>query len=286
MPEWIWIVSVLGGLYLLLCFAVWLIQEIFMFHPEKLPQDFTFRYKSGYPFEEVFIDRPDGGKINGILFSITGSEGVVFYFKGNTRSIKGWGKFSEDFVPKGYDFFMIDYPGFGKSTGKRTEKSIYSCGQIAYEWLKTRYSEDKIVIYGRSMGSGFAAKVAAENTPKMLILDSAYYSFDHLAQYYAFFLPAKWIVKYHMPIFKYLKKIACPIYLIHGNKDWMIPYVFSVMLRKVTPDHAWLFSIPGGRHNNLPSIPQYHEALEIILNKAPAQSFSFNPQKGEYYLTK
>ena len=75
--------------------------------------------------DEMFIDIGDGTRINALHYTTPNSKGVMFYFKGNTRSIKGWGKFSKDFISKNYDFFLIDYPGFGKSKGKRTEARIY-----------------------------------------------------------------------------------------------------------------------------------------------------------------
>ena len=96
----------------------------------------------------------DGGSINGIHFKVPNSKGVVYYFKGNSRSIKGWGKFARDFVSKGYDFFMVDYRGFGKSRGRRTEAILYSDAQHVYKWLTKHYDEEQIIIYGRSMGSG------------------------------------------------------------------------------------------------------------------------------------
>ena len=61
----------------------------------------------------------DGGKINALYFKVPNSRGVVYYLKGNSKSIKGWGKFAKDFLSNGYDFFMMDYRGFGKSKGRK-----------------------------------------------------------------------------------------------------------------------------------------------------------------------
>ena len=160
------------AIYLLLCIVAYAVQSFFFFHPEKLPESFQFVSKYDIPMNEVFIDVGDGSRINALHFHTPNSKGVVFYFKGNTRSIKGWGKFSKDFVSKGYDFFMIDYPGFGKSKGKRTESRIYNIAQFSYKLKCERYPEEKIIIYGRSMGSGFAARIASWNHQRMLIMDS------------------------------------------------------------------------------------------------------------------
>ena len=266
------ITGILGislAIYLLICLGAYLIQDYFLFHPEKLPGNFEFSYDT--PFREVFIHVKDGSIINGLLFKTENPKGVVFYFKGNTRSVKGWGaRFSGDFLSKGYDFFIIDYPGFGKSVGKRTERTIFNDGHQAYKWLKKYYPEDQIVIYGRSLGAGFASFVARENKPRMLILDSPYYSFTRLAYYYAPILPLKWLIKYSMPVFKDIKWLKCPLYIIHGTKDRLIPYKFSPMLVAVRPENSQLFPIKGAKHNNLPETKQYHDTLNYILDKGGA----------------
>ncbi|MBT8195261.1 MAG: alpha/beta hydrolase [Bacteroidia bacterium] len=253
-------------IYIGLCFVAYFIQAFFFFHPEKLPQSFQFISKYEIPMEEIFIDLGDGTKINALHYTIPNSKGVVFYFKGNTKSIKGWGKFSKDFIGKNYDFFMIDYPGFGKSKGKRTENRIYNVGQHCYKWLCEKYPEDKIIIYGRSMGSGFAARIASWNRPKSLILDSGFYSFYHLAQRFVPVLPMKWIIRYKIPTFEFLKSMKCPVYFIHGDKDWLIPYRYSVKMNRENPNNSTLFTIEGAKHNDLPSYSKYHKVLYRILN--------------------
>ena len=144
--------------------SVWysiFLQHYFFFRPEILPKSFEYRYP--FPFDEVDFEMEDGGSINGLHFKVPNAKGVVFYLKGNSRSIKGWGKFAKDFVSKGYDFFMIDYRGFGKSSGRRTETTLYNDAQTVYKWLSTQYPEEEIIIYGRSLGSGIAARIASWN---------------------------------------------------------------------------------------------------------------------------
>ena len=166
--------------YLVLCVIAYYIQEFFIFKPEKLHDDFEFKYD--YPFEEVNFTISDKEKINGLRFFTEENEkrGLVLYFHGNTRSIKGWAKYSRDFTVHGFDVLMIDYRGFGKSRGKRSEKAMKEDAQHVYNRLKYDFHipENQIVIYGRSLGSGFAAKLASANKPQMLILDAPYYSFS------------------------------------------------------------------------------------------------------------
>jgi pimeloyl-ACP methyl ester carboxylesterase len=207
----------------------------------------------------------DGGVVNAIHFEVPNARGVVFYLKGNSRSIKGWGKFAKDFLGKGYDFFMMDYRGFGKSSGKRTEQILYSDSLELYDILTGEYTDDEIVVYGRSFGSGVAAYVASKRTPKMLILDSPYYTFRYQIGRFGGWMPLKFLLKYQIPTIKYLEESNCPAYVIHGDRDFIISYEQGVRLTKESD--AELITIKGGRHNNLPQIAQFQEELYRILKE-------------------
>lgn len=257
-------IAIIIGIYLLLCLIFYFGQELFMFHPEKLSRD--FKYKFPFPFRELFFDMEDGGVINGIHFVVPNAKGVVFYVKGNSRSIKGWGKFARDFVSKGYDFFMVDYRGFGKSRGKRTENNIHNDLQHIYKKLAQQYGEDDIVIYGRSIGSGFAARIASWNNPKMLILDSPYFSFTTQLKRYGFWLPINLLSRYTIRTDQFIKKVTCPIFILHGTKDRLIPMRASKKLAKLMPSQTMHIPIKNGGHNNLPELAKYHEELYDILH--------------------
>ena len=107
------ILLIIVGLYIAICVSFYFFQHLAFFRPEKLST--AFEYKYPFPFEELDFDMEDGGHINAIYFKVPNSRGVVYYLKGNSKSIKGWGKFAKDFVSNGYDFFMMDYRGFRKS---------------------------------------------------------------------------------------------------------------------------------------------------------------------------
>lgn len=261
---------ILGGIvlfYPVIMVIIYLIQELFLFHPEKLPLYFKFDYP--YPFEELTFDTEPGAVISGLLFRVPNSRGVVYYFHGNTRSIKGWAKFSRDFTSKGYDVMMIDYRGFGKSRGKRTEAGLFHDALYGYDWLTERYGENNIIVYGRSMGSGFAAKVASENHPRMLILDAPYYSLLHLFQRYLPFVPVKRISRFKVRTDKFLENVSFPVYIYHGTRDLTIPYSMSRRLVRLLGERSTLITIKGGGHNNLRDYPQYHEYMYHILGAIP-----------------
>lgn len=256
--------AILLAFYILLCIAFWFFQDFLIFRPERLPDDFTFKYP--YPFEEIFIKAGKNARINGIHFRVPNSKGVILYFKGNTRSVKGWAKFAKHFLHLDHDFLLMDYRGFGKSRGERTEKLLFKDAQLAYKYLLKQYPEDKIIIYGRSIGSGFATYLASKHNPKLLILDSPYLSFQYIARRYAPFLPLKLLLRYKIRTDLFIRRVNIPIFIFHGEKDFLIPFKHAVKLANINRRQTHLIRIPKGKHNNLNRIPEYHIALYDILS--------------------
>ncbi|WP_299366530.1 alpha/beta fold hydrolase [Winogradskyella sp.] len=269
MPYWVSTVLLVLGIYIAISIALYYLQDYMLFKPEKLPKDFQFDYENQVT-KEYNLETRDGAVINGLRFFPKGeSKGVVLYLKGNSKSIKGWGKFAVDFTRHGYNVLMVDYRGFGKSTGKRSQKAIKRDLQKVYDKLKERTSEDQIVLYGRSLGSGFATKLASLNDPKMLILDAPYYSLAKVAARYASFMPLSLLLKYPLPTYKWLKYVQCPIHIIHGTHDKLILYKSSVKLAQINPKLTKLHTVIGGGHKNLNNFESYHNMLDDILNTEP-----------------
>lgn len=267
----IWtIVVVVLVAYVAINLFVYFAQEKFLFRPEKLPEDFEFKYPN-QKITEYNLERVEGVNINAIHFSQDNPKGVVLYLKGNSRSIKGWGKYAIDFTRLGFDVVMVDYRGFGKSTGKRTERGIKEDLQRVYDILKSKVDQKHIVIYGRSMGSGFAAKLASTNNPRMLILESPYYSMMRMAKRYIPFMPISIAMRFPIKTYKWLEYVNCPIKIIHGTSDKLVPFKNAISLSKIRPKFTRLYPIVEGGHNNLHTFEEYHRMLEEILNSGEIQ---------------
>jgi alpha-beta hydrolase superfamily lysophospholipase len=269
MPYWLTILIVIVIIYIVISIALYYLQDYALFKPEKLPEDFQFYYDN-QETKEYNLTTRDGAVINGLRFFPKGeSKGIVLYLKGNSKSIKGWGKFAVDFTRHDYNVLMVDYRGFGKSTGRRSQKNIKRDMQVVYNKIKEQTTEDRIILYGRSLGSGFATKLASTNNPKMLILDAPYYSLTKVTARYMPFMPLSVLMKYPLPTYKWLKYVQCPIHIIHGTNDKLIPYKSSLKLSKINPKLTKLHSVIGGGHKNLNNFEAYHTMLDDILNSEP-----------------
>ncbi len=251
--------AIIAGLSVL----AYLFQERFLFKPEKLREDFVFKYDA--PFQEYFFDVAPGVRINGLHFFRDNPKGLVLYFHGNSRSIKGWAKYAKDFYRFNYDVVLVDYRGFGKSTGKRNESDMLSDMQFVYDRLKEKYQEDHLIVYGRSLGSGFATKLAADNQPRYLILDAPYQNFIKVIERFLPILPVRWVLRFHLRTDRWLKNVRCHTYILHGTNDRIIPIQHSEALQRIDPNRITLIRIEGGGHNNLPKFDNYHNFIRDIL---------------------
>ena len=242
---------------------VYLVQERLIFKPEILSPDFLYKYD--VPFKELFFDIEPRVRINGLHFFRDQPKGLVLYLHGNSRSIKGWAKYAKDFYRYGYDVVLVDYRGFGKSTGRRSENDMLADIQFVYNALKKEFGEHHLVVYGRSMGSGFAAKIASDNNPRYLILDAPYFSFVKVVERFAPIIPMRYLLRFQLRTDLWLPNVKCHTYILHGTRDWLIPIRHSEELQKLAPHRITLIKIEGGGHNNLPTFPKYHNFIRDIL---------------------
>jgi uncharacterized protein len=244
--------------------GLYFFQEKILFHPEKLPADYRFNFEQ--PFKENDLPVNAKKNLSIVQFTVPDSvcKGVVLYFHGNRKNIERYAPFAVNFTRNNYEVWMIDYPGFGKSTGKRTEQILYDDATTLYKMARARFSKDSIIIYGKSIGTGVAAQLASAKDCKRLLLETPYYSIDALLNHYAFIYPVSWLTKYHFPTFSYLKKVEAPITIFHGTKDEVIPYKQAIQLVKENAG-AELVTIEKGKHNNLNDSPVFHHHLDSLL---------------------
>ena len=257
-----WILIGAASLAALISIVAYVIQSRLIFSPTKLPQSHVFRFD--LPFREEYFAMEDGAIINALHFSVRSPLRIVLYFHGNTGSLDSWGGVAGDFVQHGYEVVVIDYRGFGKSTGSISEHALQSDGMAIYDRLTESYSESDIVVYGRSIGSAPATFVAAHRDPKALILESPFYSMRDLVRHMFPVVPA-FLLRYPLRNDIYLARVTSPILLFHGTDDRVIYYDSSTKLKRLVPA-ARLISIDGGRHNDLPDNQIYKTELRHILS--------------------
>ncbi len=253
-------------LYCSVGIALYHLQEKLLFHPKALPPDFQFRFD--VPFKEVNIPMTETENLNLIQFFPNDStpKGVVIYFHGNSDNVTRYAKHATNFTKHGYEVWMPDYPTYGKTTGKLAEETFYRQAKEVYKLAHSKFSADSIIVYGKSLGSGVASHIAANNDCKALILETPFYSLPDLFRHYAPIYPVSRMSHFKFPVGTNLEEVKAPVTIFHGTDDKVIPYSNSLQLKKELKPGDEFITIEGGAHNNLVSFTLFRSKLDSVLS--------------------
>ncbi len=262
---------VLALLYGGVCAFYWLFQERFIFVRFRVAQGYVFKFAQ--PLEEVFLKMDDGARLHALRFTVEKPRGVILYFHGNTGSLRRWGKRAKRFIDLGYDVLMMDYRGYGKSRGAINEAVLHADADKWFAHAMKLYGEENVVVYGRSLGSGFAVPLAATRAPRMLILESPFASLLDIASYQFPLLPYRWLLRYPMRSDKAMLRVKCPVYIFHGKRDPVVPYKSALRLYSLVPSdtHREMITFAKGFHSDLGSFRRFQRKLDAILGGVGAE---------------
>lgn len=247
------------ALYILVGLYLFLFQERLMFRARQLATDFTFRFEAD--FDELNLEMEDGAVLNALHFKRRDSKGLILYFHGNAGDLSRWGEIVLPFTDYGYEVLVVDYRGYGKSTGERSKENMLADAELIYAQAAALYPQERIIIYGRSLGGTFATHVASKFDPGALVLESPFYSVQDVARRYAWMYPLKPMLKFNFDNSGTINQVSCPITIIHGDEDGVVPISSGVKLKAQRNDIEF-FTIEGGGHNNLADYKKYWEVIK------------------------
>ncbi len=241
--------------------ALWWGQERLLFHPEPLPADTPLATEPDV--HETVVDVP-GARLSVLALRLPEPRGVVFYLHGNAGNLKSWFVNTEFYRRAGYDLVMPDYRGFGKSTGRiESEAQLHADAAAVWRSVAPRYAGRRVVLVGRSLGTGLAARLAADVRPDLTVLVSPYASIEGLAREHYPWLPAP-AVRYPLRTDLAVPRLLGPLLLLHGDADDIIPFAESEKLQAAQP-RAQLVRVAGAGHGDAHRFPAYQQALAEAL---------------------
>lgn len=252
-------------LYLLAGLVLQRNQKVFIFHPDKLPGDYRFSFD--YPFKEFNIPFSDSSSLNMVLFQAEQPRGIILYFQGNTGNIATNSRYIPVFIRHHYDVLMADYPGFGKSRGPDGELDLYNEALVSYQLARNYFPADSIIIYGRSLGAAIAAQLASTQESAMLILESPFYSLEEQAERYFPVYPVQYLLRYHFPTDRFIRRVKPPIVIFHGKKDGRIPYKQAVRLKPLLKPGDKFITLEHGTHHTIYRQPLYQHTIDSLLTR-------------------
>lgn len=245
---------VVGGIYVG--------QEKLIFLPTTLPASHQFTLTDT---TEVAVP-VDGASLSALHFKQANAKGVVFFLHGNGGNLSSWLRTTDFYRHNNFDVFMIDYRGYGKSSGSiDNEAQLHADVMAAWQLVAAQYEGKKRVIFGRSLGAALAAKLSSEVDADATVLVSPFYNLNAMREAYYPWLPAA-LMRYTFTTDQWLPHARSPITILHGDRDAVVPLEQAIRLQTLVP-RAELVKIDGGGHNDLQQLPQYVEALNLRLSK-------------------
>jgi len=241
--------------------VLWFVQERLLFFPTPLPANATLSLDRDV--QERSVEVP-GARLSVLELRLPDPSGVVFFLHGNGGNLASWFVNTDFYRRANVDLVMLDYRGYGKSTG-RIESEAQLHADVATVWREVapRYRCKHRVFYGRSLGSGLAAALAANEQPDLTVLVSPYESLVALARQHYPWVPEA-VLRYRLRTDQALPAINGPVLLMHGDRDTLIPPAHSEALLARSPT-ARRVLVPGAAHNDLQDFPVYRQALAEAL---------------------
>jgi pimeloyl-ACP methyl ester carboxylesterase len=257
------LLALVAGLYAALVALLWWGQERLLFFPVPLPAG--HRFDVAADVHERFIDVP-GARLSALHLQLPAPRAVVFYLHGNAGNLDGWFVNADFWRQANVDLFMLDYRGYGKSSGRITgQAQLEADVRAAWAAVAPRYAGKPVVLFGRSLGTGLTAGLAAELQPALTVLVSPYVSLRALAAEHYPWVPTA-VLRYPLATDAVLPRVKTPLLLIHGERDALIPPSHSDRLAAQAPQ-ARVLKVPGAGHNDLQQFPAYLDGLRAALDR-------------------
>ena len=231
-----------------------------VFQPSK--KFFDNPHAQAYSPDDIYFNTPDGLTLHGWFFITREKRGTILVLHGNAENLSTHVNGVLWLVEAGYNVFIFDYRGYGRSEGRPTIEGAHVDAETALSMMMTLpgVEPDRIVILGQSLGGAIAVYLVA-NTPckdhiRALIIDSAFSSYRRIGRETVAQCCVTWPVQYplsflvnddYSPV-KWIQDVSpVPVLIIHGNQDHVVPEHHGRILYEAAlePKEYWETSVPG-----------------------------------------
>jgi fermentation-respiration switch protein FrsA (DUF1100 family) len=261
--------------YAILVLLLFVMQSRLIFHPE-IGRDVTTTPRAiGLAYEEVWLEAGDAVRLHGWFVGRAEPKGVVLILHGNAGSIALRLDWLRMFHDLGYASFIVDYRGYGRSSGTPSEQGTYEDARLAWDHLTQArgFAARDIVLLGESLGGPIAAHLAARESPRALILHSTFTSVPDVAAQIYPFLPVRWISRFGYDTRAYLRQVRSPVLVAHSPGDEIIAYSHGQALYTAAPEPKAFIELSGGHNEGfIFRRREWVAALAQFLERAAAQA--------------
>ncbi len=281
MMEWLWKILPIGiVIYAILNAYVYFMQPGMIFFPDIPGRELVTTPKSiGLDYEDVELVTDDGTRIHGWFIPDnkvfdTQKQATLLFLHGNAGNISHRLDSIKLFNNIGLNILIIDYRGYGQSTGKPGEAGTYQDAEAAWHYLTaTRgIKENKIIVFGRSLGGSVAAWLASQHTPAALIVESSFSSVPSMGQRIYPFLPVRLLSRFQYNTKEYVKAINCPVLVAHSRDDDIIPYQEGRDIFNAAHEPKSFLQMQGGHNDGfIISGSSYINGLDLFIKASLRQ---------------
>lgn len=252
-----WLATVLGwgaAVYVGLALYLYVFQARYIYFPdlpsrqvEATPADI------GLAFQALTLSTADGEALTGWFIPASAARGTLLYLHGNGGNIGHRLDQIEVFHRLGLNVLIIDYRGYGASSGKPSEEGTYQDALAAWNYLtqEKRLAPERVVVFGESLGGSVAAWLAARHTPAGLVIYASFTSVPEMAQALYPMFPASRLARYRYDTRAALRGVNCPVLILHSPEDEIIPFSHGQALLAAAREPKRLVELRGGHNDAL-----------------------------------
>lgn len=245
------LIIALASVYFVIVLLVFFVQSHLIFFPQTGRTIVATPEQIGLGYESVNIRTNDEETLHGWFIPVPNAIGTVLFFHGNAGNISDRLDYFPMFRSLKLNIFIVDYRGYGQSSGTPTEVGTYNDAAAAWEYLtKVKgIAPNEIVLYGESLGGAVAAWLATQKNPALLVLASTFTSVPDLAETIYPYLPVRWIARFEYNTLEYLESINCPVFIAHSPDDEIVPFSHGQRLFRAAAEPKYFLVLSNG-HND------------------------------------
>ncbi len=235
-------------LVLALSLGIYVFQRYLIYVPAKVVP--TREVHQALDMQEVQIITADGLHLLAWYKPARVAQPTVLVVHGNAGNIGNRMPLARHLIESGFGVLLLEYRGYAGNPGSPSESGLYSDADAAMTFLNKQGIKDKqVVVYGESLGTGVATKVATQYSVCALVLQSPFTSLTSVARYhYPWILLRPWD---KFDSLSRIKQINAPLLIVHGKDDTLVPFEQGLTLFNHAPEPKTMIALPGKKHNDL-----------------------------------
>jgi len=253
----------LAIIYLFSCTALYVLQDKLIFFPPQPVDDVYQSVKKNEIQFNVNNEILHGWKVD---LNATGTK-TILYFGGNAEDVVYLNHEAKEFNVR--QSISFNHPGYGKSSGKPSQKNLYDNALLIYDLILKEYqlTSKDIIVVGRSLGSSVATYLAAHRKVAGLILITPFDSIENIASKQYKFFPVKYLLKHPFSTVEYISRVQIPILMLAAYEDEIIADENLQNLRNKAGEKNRLVQYPDVGHNTIQTHNNYYNEINEFIGK-------------------